>query len=312
MILTAKNLRDIESEDRRVLGAIRLVDHPTRAPLVVPAAIEARGAAIIDVTPPGPPAVVQQVPLGRGAIDVRQNRRGWFVIFRAPLFDLYTRAFLTPVNPPELPATRRLRVRCAIADAGPDHLPRFFDFDLPRSLEAGDPDHVQIPLAVELLRTPSAPLADGWAALRVRVRQSATLATLPGVLVRVFRSPRAAGDEPIGVGLTEWRDAHLRGEAMVPIPGLRRFTPGAGVNVLETTHAIELEVTRDRNFPDPASATPALAQIPDLDALTAAAGPGTDIVRRVSIPGTADFVLDPPAPHTIAAAEELALDLTMP
>lgn len=310
MILTAKNIRDIEAEERRVLGAFRLVDGPTGAPLVVPATIAARSAAIIDVTPPGPPAVAQILALGRGAVDVRQNRRGWFVVFAAPLFDAYTRAFREPANPPELPADRRLRVRFAITESGPNHLPRFFDLLLPRSLDANDADSVFVPQPVELLRAPSATIADGWAALRVRVRRNATLDTLPGVLVRVFRRPRAPNAAPIGVGLTEWRDDHLRGDAVVPIPGLLRFTPGAGANVLETTHAIEVEATRDQNFPDPALATPALDQLPDIDALIA--GVGATIVRRVSPPGAPAFGMDPAGPLTIAAGEELTLDLTLP
>lgn len=310
MILATTSIRDIDAVEHRVLGAIRLVDDPTGTTLVVPAVIESRSAVVIDIPPPGPLTEVKSMVVGPGALDIRQNRRGWFVIFQAPLFDTYTLAFLNPGNPLEPPANRRLRLRFAITSAGPEHLPRFFDFLLPRSLSADSASSVLIPHAVELLRAPAATLADGWAALRVRVRQNDTLATLPGVLIRAFRSPRAANAEPIGVGLTEWRDEHMRGEAVVPIPRLLRFTPGSGTNVLETTHAIELEVTRDRNFPDPTLRAPTVVQIPDVDALIA--GVGASIVRRVSTPGTADFVINPPAPHAIAAAEELVLDLTMP
>jgi hypothetical protein len=310
MILTAKNIRDVELEDRRVLGAFRLVDGLTGAPLVVPAIVTARSAAIIDA-PPGPPGAAQPVTLGRGAIDVRQNRRGWFVIFAAPLFDTYTHTFLEPANPPELPANRRLRLRFAITDAGPNHLPRFFDLLLPRSLDPADADSVFAPQPVELLRAPAAPIPDGWATLRVRVRSNDTAAaTLPGALVRVFRSPRSPNAPPIGVGLTEWRDAHLRGEAVVPIPGLLRFTPGSGANVLETTHAIELVATRDQNFPDPALRTPPAEQLPDVDTLIAGVGP--TIVRRVSTSGPDALGATPAGPHTIAAGEELALELAMP
>jgi hypothetical protein len=162
-----------------------------------------------------------------------------------------------------------------------------------------------------MLRAPAASVFDGWAVLRVNVRQTGTQATLPGVLIRVFRSPRPANAEPIAVGMTEWRNAHVRGEAVVPIPGLQRFVPGGGANVFETTHTLELEATRDQNFPDVNSDVPAVEQLPDVDALIAAAG--ANIIRRAQAPAIPALTIVRPAlPLAIAAGEERAVELEMP
>lgn len=310
MILTAKSIVDLEREDRRVLGALRMIDDASRAPLVVPGTVDARRADLIDIAGPGAPTVVSQVPIGFRAVTVRQNRNGWFVVFGAPLFDAYTGRFADPVNPPELAATQRLRLRLRITDAGPNHFPRFADVTLPRALDRAAVDSVFTPQDVRLLRAPAAPMPDGWAVLRVTVRQTGTRAALGGVLVRVFRQPQAGNAEPIGMGLTEWRDAKMRGEAAVPIPRLARFAPGGGANVMETTHRIALEATRDQNFPAPGNA-PATEEPPDIDQLIAGAGPG--IVRRSTRPPPPILtVTRPPTPISIAAGEELTVELEMP
>jgi hypothetical protein len=111
--------------------------------------------------------------------------------------------------------------------------------------------------------------------------------------------------------MTEWRNEHVRGEAVVPIPGLQRFIPGGGANVFETTHTIELEATRDQNFPDVNTDMPAVEQLPDVDALIAGAGPG--IIRRAQAPANPALTIVRPAlPLAIAAGEERAVELEMP
>lgn len=311
MILTPNTLREIEVEDRRVLGAFRMIDDATGMPLVIPGTIDARTAEIVDISGPGAPVFVSQVAFGFGAVQVRQNRNGWFVVFRAPLFDAYLRAFVEPVNPPELPASRRLRLRLRITDAGPNHFPRFVDFTLPRTVDRAAPENVFTPQDVRILRVPGASIPDGWAVLRVNVRQQATRATLGGVLIRVFRRPRLPNAEPIGMGLTEWRSESLRGEALVPVPRLPRFAPGSGPNVLETSHRIELEATRDRDFPAMNGDAAALHDPPDLDRLIA--GTGGNLVRRATTPPPPLLVVRRPAtPISVAAGQELAVELEMP
>lgn len=305
MILTAQRLRVIERVDNRVLGAFRLVDAATEVPLIVPATIEARATEIVEIQPDGTSVVIQSVPLGNGAVDIRQNRVGHYVVFRAPLFENYLLAFENPPLPVSLqnPA-RRLRLRLGVLAAGPHHLPQVFDFDLPRPLDPADAASVFAAQDVAFFRAPNAPVQEGWAVLRVSVAQTGGGgAALPGVLIRVFRRPRQPADEPIGEGLTEWRGARQRGEALVPIAGLQRFAPGAGANVIETTHAIELEATRDPAF------TGAATQLPDLARLRTSA-PGT--VRRPNPPADALNVIRPAGPIDVSAGEELSVTIEMP
>jgi hypothetical protein len=111
--------------------------------------------------------------------------------------------------------------------------------------------------------------------------------------------------------MTEWRDERTRGEAIVPIPGLQRFIPGTGANVFETTHGIEIEATRDTNFPDPADNLADEEKLPDVDALISGAG-GT-IIRRSPAPANpALTIIRPTGPLSIAAGEERSVTIEMP
>lgn len=307
MNLAAPPLRLVESVDRRVLGAFQLVDATTRLPLILPANAEVRRVSIIERQPDGTVTEIQPVSAAAGTVPIRQNRRGRFVIFGAPLFDRYVSEFTEPTTPALLAAPRRrLRLQIDLTGLGPHHLPRTFAIDLPRALDRAAADSVFVPQSVELFRSPAAPCRASWAVLRVRVVRAGTGAPLPGVLIRIFRRPRQPGDLAIGAGLSEWRDSRLRGEALVPVAGLPRFLPGAGDTVIETTHPIELEVTRDNAF----SGAP--GTLPGIDRLPAGIGPG--IVRPPLQPaGSVLHVLRPATPSlAIAAGQELAVELEMP
>jgi hypothetical protein len=285
--------------DRRVLGAFRLVDIVTGLPLGTPATVDVLGATIegnpIDVT------------LNRHTVQVRQNRRGVFVIFGAPFFADYAEAFEQPEPPPET-AADPLRLRFGITNAGPNHLPQEFTFDLPRVLDPDAPDSVLAAAPVELLRTPNAVVQVGWAAIRVRVTRAGVSppSPLPGALVRIFRSPRAAADRPIGIGMTEWRGP-VAGEALVALTGLLRFRPGAGAEVIDTDHAIEFDVSRHDTFIGAAGA------LPNVGALLAATGSG--FVRPPTHPpGSVLTVLQPATapPMRVQAGREYVVHLAMP
>lgn len=263
-------VRVIETADRRVLGAFRLADAVSGLPIGVPAAIDARTATIAGTGGP------EEIALPDGAVRIVQNRSA-FVLIRAPFFDDYTAAFDVPPVPPTL----RLHVR--VTDAGPQYLPQRFDVDLPRPLDPAVAGSVFEPQPVVMLRAPGAAISEGAAVLRVSVRQAGPGgAPLGGVLVRVFRSPRAAPDRPLGAGMTEWRGA-VRGEALVALSGIERFRPGLGESPIETSQPIEFEITRDTAF------TGAAGQLPDVSRLLAGAGAG--IVRVVD---------QPPGPLAIA------------
>ena len=290
--------RRIESADRRVLGAVQFVDAVTGLPVVFPARLDVRRAEI-----GGAPV---DVALHEHAIRLRQNRTGLVVIFSAPFFEAYTNTFDAPTAPPET-AVNPLRLRLAVEDAGTSYLPQEFFVDLPRALDPDAPDAVFNPQRVGLFRTPNASVQGGWAVLRVRVTAAGPgAAPLPGVLVRVFRAPRAVDDVPIGVGMTEWRGG-IAGEALVPVTDIQRFRPGAGASVIETDQAIEIEATRHTGF------TGAAGTLPLVPALIA--GTGAGLIRPPGQPaGSSLEILHPaaPPPLRVQAGREYVVHLAMP
>lgn len=294
MIFAPPLHRVVEHVDRRMLGAFQLVDAVTGLPVTVAAKVEVRSAALVNG---GPPA---DVPLPERSVQLRQNRSGFHVIERAPFFDDYCSSFEDPQDPDETPPGTRLRLRLALRNAGPHYLPREFQFSLPRSVDPAADDNVFEPVLVQLFRAPGAAVLGGWSVLRVRVTQENSEAPLPGVLVRVFRSPRDVNDPAIGQGMTEWR-GDLRGEALVAVADLPRFRPGDGEDVFETTQAVHLEATRDPNF------TGAPGQFPDIPGTA----PGA-ITRRSDPPAPPPLGVDPAVPLDLSAGEEMTVQLTMP
>jgi hypothetical protein len=291
--------RRIETVDRRVLGAFQFVDAVTGLPTGGPATVEVRGADVAGIP--------VDVALNEHAVRLRGNRVGLVVIFSAPFFETYAGALEDPVPPPQT-AADPLRLRLAVTDAGPSYLPQEFLVDLPRTLDPNAPDNVFQPLRVGLFRAPNAAVQDGWAVLRVRVTAAGVMPPnpLPGVLLRVFRSPRSVADRPIGAGMTEWR-GNVRGEALVPVTDVQRFRPGAGPRVVETDQAIELEATRHSGF------TGAAAQLPDVPALVAGTGPG--LIRPPSQPLNSLLEIVRPAtppPIRVQAGREYVVHLAMP
>ena len=294
MIFAPPLHRVVEHADRRVLGAFQFVDAVTSLPITTAADVEVRSAALAG----GGPAI--DVPLHERSVQLRQNRSGFQVIWRAPFFDEYCSSFVDPEDPDETPPGTRLRLRLALRNAGPHYLPREFEFNLPRSIDPEEDDNVFEPVIVPLFRAPGAPVLGGWSVLRVRVTQEITNVPLPGVLVRVFRSPRDPADPAIGQGMSEWR-GDLRGEALVAVADLPRFRPGQGNDVFETTQPIHLEATRDPNF------TGAAGQFPVIPGNTT---PGV-IIRR-SDPPPPLLTVEPAAPLDLRAGSEMTVHLTMP
>jgi hypothetical protein len=299
MILAPPFLRVVEHVDRRMLGAFQFVDAVTRLPVAMAARVEVRRAALVNgVADTG-------VPLHEGSVQIRQTQSAFHAILRAPFFDAYAASFLDPQNPPEM-LGRRLRLILAVTNAGPHYLPQEFQFDLPRAPDRTDAESVFRPRTVDLFRAPGAPELGGWSVLRVRVTQVNTGVPLPGVLVRVFRSPRGTNDLPIGQGLSDWR-GDLRGEALVAVAGIRRFRPGSSGDVLAMVQAIHFEPARDTNFNGDVD------QLPDLDRIASGTAPSI-ISRRSDQPEDlpSQLIVQPPAPFNVGAGSESTIHLTMP
>jgi hypothetical protein len=301
MILATRQLRRLESVDRRVLGAIQFVDAVMGVPVTRPADIEAVGAQLMGV--PGFPEVV----IPQGGVRLRQNRSGMHVVMSAPLFEDYTAAFENP-PPPEETEEGPLRLRLAVTDAGPEYLPQEFFFDIPRSLNAQTPESVFVPHVVQLFRAPSASTQDGWTVLRVSVALQGTNppAPAPGVLVSVRTVPRAFGEQPrlLGEGMTDWRGRAF-GEAVVALPAVRRFLPGNGGMVETTEQGISFEAMREGNFTGAGAALP--------NATRMRAGTGADLIRPPDRPpGSQLQVLSPTPPVMVRSGREYVVRLAIP
>jgi len=296
MIFAPPFSRVIEHLDRRVLGGFQFVDAVTHLPVVLAARIEVREATLIGGGAP------VEVSCPENAFRIQQNRSGIHAILRAPFFDDYASSFEDPQNP--LAAGTQLRLRLAAAEVGPAYLPQEFVFDLPRTLDRAVTGNVFQPVMVELFRSPAAPVVGTWAVLRIRVERAGTQEGLPGVLVRVFASPRANNDLPIGSGMSEWRGG-LAGEALVAVADLPRFRPasGPGNNVFTTTQPVELEATRDSGF------TGLEGESPNAANLIAGTAP---LVRRRSDGAAPRLGADPATPLELTAGSEISVRLTMP
>ena len=127
---------------------------------------------------------------------------------------------------------------------------------------------------------------------------------MPGVLVRVFASPRAENDLPIGRGITEWRGGPT-GEALVAAADLPRFRPasGPGNDVFATTQPVELEATRDPGF------TGGGNELPDPADLIAGTAPS---IRRRTDGAAPLLSIDPAKPLELQASRETAVRIAMP
>jgi hypothetical protein len=288
----------IETAGRRVLAGFQFVDAVTGLPIASAASIAFRGATVGS-----PPAVV---PVSSSDVRLQRTRSGIYALFTAPFFDAFTASFENPQAPAET-AAGPLRLRLAVVDAGTQYLPQEFEIELPRSIDPAAADSVFVPHRIALFRAPGAPTQDGWAVLRVSVTERGTSppVPLPGVLVSVFRSPRAPNTVPIGSGMTDWR-GRVRGEALVPLPSLQRFRPGGGGGspVVATDHTIEFEATRDTTFGGGEQDAP--------DAARLLAGTAAGIVRPPNRPAGSQLnVVEPSLPVRVQAGREYVVRLRM-
>ena len=99
-----------ETIDHRVLGALRLVDITTGLPIRAPLRVAGAG------------------------LDLRRNRRGDFVIWRAAGLETHSQAFNAP---PAAPPVGALTFDLSVTDPAGNYLPRRSALALPRS---ADPD----------------------------------------------------------------------------------------------------------------------------------------------------------------------------
>lgn len=210
----------LETVDRRVLGALRLVDAATNLRIRSPLTLQAPGVVF------------------------RQNGSGLWIIRHVPGFETYEADFdLTQPAPP----IGSVAVQVTVRDPLGDYLARSVTIQLPRDpnpANAGQATSLFRPMDVPMYLAPAAPTASAWALVRASVRAQSTNRPLGGALLRVVR---ISDNTRLALGLSD-----ERGEALVPIPGIPVTTFGASAGpVLVFELDARLEV-----FADPAATGP--------------------------------------------------------
>jgi hypothetical protein len=179
-------LRELERSEHRVLGALRLVDGTTGAPLEQPMLVSAPGARIL------------------------RNASGLYVIREWTTLATHAGQFSAP---PGTPVVGNEPITVAIRDPGGRYLSRSVAIGLPRDpLPANAANEDSLFRAADVPMYPSsvAPVCGNWAVVRVTLTATPSGDALGGALVRVMSSGNV-----IARGLTDWR-----GEALVPVVGI--------------------------------------------------------------------------------------------
>ncbi|MGH6902757.1 MAG: hypothetical protein ACREIR_08455, partial [Geminicoccaceae bacterium] len=152
------SLYHIERLDRRVLGAVRLIDGVTGRPIARPLTVAADGSRFL------------------------RNREGLYVIREAPGLAAHLSQFDQPPAAPA-PGTAAIE-RLRIEDPLGQYLPRLARVPLPRAPvpAAGEPDLFE-PEDVTMLPAPSTSPRLDWGGWRARVERSDDGSPVRGALV---------------------------------------------------------------------------------------------------------------------------------
>lgn len=211
----------LELVERRVIGAIRLLDVTTSLQIREPLNITANGAS------------------------VRRNGSGLFVLWSAPGLESTMDSFQ---QPPTVPGPGTVTLTLVIDDPTQRYLARRSTIQLPLD---PDPQHATnslfIPIDVPIFPGPAAPTTPGWAIVRASVTEATTSNGLAGALLRVVRTSDSVR---LGLGLTD-----ARGEGLIAVPGIPVTTWDSGSGpVLASEVDATVQAVVDPNatgIPDP-------------------------------------------------------------
>ncbi|MBC7823512.1 MAG: hypothetical protein H7126_06480 [Candidatus Parcubacteria bacterium] len=197
--------------DRRVLGAIGLVDATTRLPIARRLQVSGRDLHLV------------------------WNRSGYAVIYAAEGLQAYSESFLAPASP-----VATVSIQVSVIDPEGQYLSRQATIKLPRDPDSANADtanSVFQPISVAMYRSPAAQVASGWAVIRATAIEKTTSQRLPWALIRVVQSAPAK----VTLCLADWR-----GDALINVAGIPITTPGAGGGaVLVNEIDVTLEIVFD-------------------------------------------------------------------
>lgn len=207
----------IESDVRRIWGAVRFVDAASSRTIEGPLRLSAPGARW------------------------QRNRANLHVLMQLDEPDVRRAGFEAHESAFEqLPALAPIVVSASVEDPAGCYLPRRFEFTLPR---AAEPAGLAAPrfnaLDVTLDAAPAAPLLPTWAVLRVSVFHAGRPA--PNAALRLLAT---VGVRLFGRGLSD-----ARGEALVVAAGIAQLGVGAGDIVVTPEVPAELVISFDAAAP---------------------------------------------------------------
>lgn len=204
----------IETDVRRVWGALRFVDAMSGHTVDSPLRVDLPGARL------------------------QRNRSGFFVV--TALDDVANlddrRNYENAFDP--IPPAPALSLAGTVSDPAGRYLARRFTLVLPRS-PLPVPPSAMAPLfeaaTVTLDPSSATALLPTWAALRLSVRRAGAPAAQA-----VIRVHRPGSETVLGRGMTD-----ARGEALLAVVGVAQLTPGAEELVVETEIAVDIVVSAD-------------------------------------------------------------------
>jgi hypothetical protein len=217
--------------DRRVLGALRLVDHPTQAVIQRPLRITAENVRFV------------------------RNLSSYYVIMAAPGLAAHITEFESPPSEPDLGS---VSITIRIEDIQQAYLPRITTIELPRNPDPTAADQAASlfqPVDVVMYRTPNAFTNVNWSAIRgsvFRLDEQDNRIPIGGALLRVIRTD---DDAVLARGLSDRRGELLVTVAGIPITNFsngekdKDSTPSGPVVTSETP--VRLEVIIDSELPWP-------------------------------------------------------------
>ena len=216
--------------DRRVLGALRLVDHTTTALIRRPLQVTA------------------------DRVRFTRNLSAFYVVNSAPGLASHLTEF---DSPPPQPAVGSVRLSVNIADRQQTYLPRIATLELPRNPDPADSDQAGSlfqPVDVTMYRTSNAFTNVNWSVIRgsvFRLDDQSSRLPVRGALLRVIRTD---DDAVLARGLSD-----TRGELIVPVAGIpiTNFSNGDDEDstpsgpVISSETPVRLEVIVDSALPWP-------------------------------------------------------------